>query len=175
LSPAKLVFVDETWTKTNMTRLYGRASRGKRLVSAMPHGHWKTSTFIGALRCDGLVAPSVFDGPINGELFLAYVQQVLVPTLRPGDIVIMDNLRSHKVAGVREAIEAAGATLMFTPPYSPDLNPIEMAFAKLKALLRAKAIRMAEALWNALGILVGCFTPKECANFFRHDGYFQSP
>ena len=106
----------------------------------MPHGHWKTSTFIGALRCDGLVAPSVFDGPINGELFLAYVQQVLVPTLRPGDIVIMDNLRSHKVAGVREAIEAAGATLMFIPPYSPDLNPIEMAFAKLKALLRAKAI-----------------------------------
>lgn len=175
MNPAKLVFIDETWTKTNMTRLYGRAPRGKRLVSAMPHGHWKTSTFIGALRCDGLVAPSVFDGPINGELFLAYVQQVLVPTLRPGDIVIMDNLRSHKVAGVREAIEAAGATLMFIPPYSPDLNPIEMAFAKLKALLRAKAIRTVEALWNALGTLVGCFTPKECANFFRHDGYFQSP
>jgi transposase len=175
LSPAKLVFIDETWTKTNMTRLYGRAPRGKRLVSAVPHGHWKTSTFIGALRCDGLVAPSVFDGPINGELFLAYVQQILVPTLRPGDIVIMDNLRSHKVAGVREAIEAAGATLMFIPPYSPDLNPIEMAFAKLKALLRAKAIRTMEVLWNALGTLVGCFTPKECANFFRHDGYFQSP
>ena len=175
LNPAKLVFIDETWTKTNMTRLYGRARRGKRLVSAIPHGHWKTSTFIGALRCDGLVAPSVFDGPINGELFLAYVQQVLVPTLRPGDIVIMDNLRSHKVAGVREAIEAAGATLMFIPPYSPDLNPIEMAFAKLKALLRAKAIRTVEGLWNALGPLVGCFTPKECANFFRHDGYFQSP
>jgi transposase len=106
----------------------------------MPHGHWKTSTFIGALRCDGLVAPSVFDGPINGELFLAYVQQVLVPTLRPDDIVTMDNLRSHKVAGVREAIEATGATLMFIPPYSPDLNPIEMAFAKLKALLRARAL-----------------------------------
>ena len=175
MNPAKLVFIDETWTKTNMTRLYGRARRGKRLVSAIPHGHWKTSTFIGALRCDGLVAPSVFDGPINGELFLAYVQQVLVPTLRPGDIVIMDNLRSHKVAGVREAIEAAGATLMFIPPYSPDLNPIEMAFAKLKALLRAKAIRTVEGLWNALGTLVGCFTPKECANFFRHDGYFQSP
>ena len=174
LNPAKLVFIDETWTKTNMTRLYGRAPRGKRLVSAMPHGHWKTSTFIGALRCDGLLAPSVFDGAINGELFLAYVQQVLVPTLRPGDIVIMDNLRSHKVAGVREAIEAAAATLMFIPPYSPDLNPIEMAFAKLKALLRAKAIRTVEALWNALGTLAGCFTPKECANFFRHDGYFQS-
>jgi transposase len=175
LNPAKLVFIDETWTKTNMTRLYGRAPRGKRLISAIPHGHWKTSTFIGALRCDGLVAPSVFDGPINGELFLAYVQQVLVPTLRPGDIVIMDNLRSHKVAGVREAIEAAGATLMFIPPYSPDLNPIEMAFAKLKALLRAKAIRTVEALWNTLGTIVGCFTPKECANYFRHDGYFQSP
>jgi transposase len=175
LNPAKLVFIDETWTKTNMTRLYGRAPRGKRLVSAVPHGHWKTSTFIGALRCDGLVAPSVFDGAINGELFLAYVEQVLVPTLKPGDIVIMDNLRSHKVAGVREAIEAAGATLLFIPPYSPDLNPIEMAFAKLKALLRAKAIRTVEALWNTLGTLVGCFTPKECANFFRHDGYFQSP
>jgi transposase len=175
LNPAKLVFIDETWTKTNMTRLYGRAPRGKRLVAAVPHGHWKTSTFIGALRCDGLVAPSVFDGAINGELFLAYVEQVLVPTLKPGDIVIMDNLRSHKVAGVREAIEAAGATLLFIPPYSPDLNPIEMAFAKLKALLRAKAIRTVEALWNTLGTLVGCFTPKECANFFRHDGYFQSP
>jgi transposase len=162
-------------TKTNMTRLYGRAPRGKRLVAAVPHGHWKTSTFIGALRCDGLVAPSVFDGAINGELFLAYVEQVLVPTLKPGDIVIMDNLRSHKVAGVREAIVAAGATLLFIPPYSPDLNPIEMAFAKLKALLRAKAIRTVEALWNTLGTLVGCFTPKECANFFRHDGYFQSP
>jgi transposase len=175
LNPAKLVFIDETWTKTNMTRLYGRAPRGKRLVAAVPHGHWKTSTFIGALRCDGLVAPSVFDGAINGELFLAYVEQVLVPTLKPGDIVIMDNLRSHKVAGVREAIVAAGATLLFIPPYSPDLNPIEMAFAKLKALLRAKAIRTVEALWNTLGTLVGCFTPKECANFFRHDGYFQSP
>ena len=161
-------------TKTNMTRPYGRAPRGKRLVSAIPHGHWKTSTFIGALRCDGLVAPGVFEGAVNGELFLAYVEQVLVPALRHGDIVIMDNLRSHKVAGVRKAIEAAGATLMFIPPYSPDLNPIEMAFTKLKALLRAKAIRTVEALWNALGTLAGCFTPKECANFFRHDGYFPS-
>jgi transposase len=117
----------------------------------------------------------VFDGAINGELFLAYVQQILVPTLKQGDIVIMDNLRAHKVAGVREAIEAAGVTLRFIPAYSPDLNPIEMAFAKLKALLRAKAIRTLEALWTALGSLVGCFTPAECANFFRHDGYFQSP
>jgi transposase len=174
LNPAKLVFVDETWTKTNMTRLRGRAPRGQRLVAAVPHGHWKTSTFIGALRCDGLTAPGVFDGAINGELFLAYVEQVLVPTLRPGDRVIMDNLGSHKRVGVREAIEAAGAILMFIPPYSPDLNPIELAFAKLKALLRAKAIRTVDALWNELGSLVDCFSPAECTNFFRHDGYFQS-
>ena len=175
MTPSNLVFIDETWTKTNMTRLYGRARRGKRLVDAVPHGHWKTSTFIGALRCDGLTATGVFDGAINGELFLAYVEQVLVPTLRRGDIVIMDNLRSHKVAGVREAIEAAGASLMFIPPYSPDLNPIEMAFSKLKALLRAGAIRTVDALWNALGTLVDYFTPEECPNYFRHDGYFQSP
>ena len=175
LSPAQLVFIDESWTKTNMTRPRGRAPCGKRLVAAVPHGHWKTSTFIGALRCDGLVAPGVFDGAINGEMFLAYVEQVLVPTLKPGDVVIMDNLRSHKVSGVREAIEAAGASLMFIPPYSPDLNPIEMAFAKLKALLRAKAIRTVDALWKALGTLINCFTPQECANFLRHAGYFQSP
>jgi transposase len=175
LSPAQLVFIDETWTKTNMTRRRGRAPCGKRLVAAVPHGHWKTSTFIGALRCDGLVAPGVFDGAINGEMFLAYVEQVLVPTLKPGDIVITDNLCSHKVSGVREAIEAAGASLMFIPPYSPDLNPIEMAFAKLKALLRAKAIRTVDALWKALGTLINCFTPQQCANFLRHAGYFQSP
>jgi transposase len=174
LNPAKRVFIDETWTKTNLTRRCGRAPRGKRLVCAVPHGHWKTSTFIGALRCDGRTAPGVFDGAINGELFLAYVEQVLVPTLKPGDIVIMDNLRSHKLAGVRAAIEAVGATLMFIPPYSPDLNPIELAFAKLKALLRAKAIRTVAALWKERGTLVDCFTPTECASFFRHDGYFQS-
>jgi transposase len=174
LTPSKLVFIDETWTRTNMTRRYGRAPRGKRLVDAVPHGHWKTSTFIGALRCDAVTATGVFDGAINGGLFLAYVEQVLVPTLRPGDVVIMDNLRSHKVAGLREAIEAAGASLLFIPPYSPDLNPIEQAFAKLKALLRAKAIRTVDALWKALGSLVDCFTPEECANFLRHDGYFQS-
>ena len=157
-----------------MTRLYGRAPCGQRLVDAVPHGHWKTSTFIGALRCNGLTAAGVFDGAINGAMFLAYVEQVLVPTLKPGDVVIMDNLRSHKVAGVRQAIEAAGASLLFIPPYSPDLNPIEQAFAKLKALLRARAIRTVDALWNALGSLVDCFTPEECANFLRHDGYFQS-
>ena len=157
-----------------MTRLYGRAPRGKRLVAAVPHGHWKTSTVVAALRCDGITATGVFDSAINGEAFLAYVEQVLVPTLKQGDVVILDNLGSHKIAGVREAVEAAGASLMFLPAYSPDLNPIELAFAKLKTLLRTHAIRTVEALWNALGKLVDCVKPDECANFLRHDGYFQS-
>lgn len=174
LDPQKLVFIDETWIKTNMTRPWGRCGRGRRLVAAVPHGHWRTSTFIAALRCDGLTAPCVLDRAINGASFLAYVEQVLVPTLAPGDIVVLDNLGSHKVAGVRRAIEAAGATLLYLPAYSPDLNPIELAFAKLKALLRAGAIRTVEALWDALGDLVACFTPAECANFLRHAGYFQS-
>lgn len=174
LDPARLIFIDETWTKTNMTRLYGWAEVGHRLVDAVPHGHWNTSTFIAGLRRDGLVAPCVFDGAINGEAFLAYVEQVLVPTLRRGDIVVMDRLSSHKVAGVRRAIEAAGAHLLYLPPYSPDLNPIEQAFAKLKALLRARALRTVGALWKALGDLVPCFSPEECANFLRHAGYFRS-
>src|SRR6195952_497355 len=156
-----------------MTRRYGRAKCGHRLVAAVPHGHWKTTTFVGALRCDGLTRPACHRWG-NGDLFLAYVEQVLVPTLKPGDVVIMDNLRVHKMAGVREAIEAAGAKLLFIPPYSPDLNPIELAFSKLKALLRAKAIRTAEALWKALGDLCDSFSPGECANYFRHGGYFQS-
>jgi transposase len=174
LTPSKLVFIDETWTRTNMTRLYGRAPRGKRLVDAVPHGHWKTSTFIGALRCDAVTATGVFDGAINVELFLA-CQAGSRADAKAGDVVIMDNLRLHKVAEVREAIEAAGASLLFIPPYSPDLNPIEQAFAKLKALLRAKAIRTVDALRKALGSLVDCFTPEECANYLRHGGYFQSP
>ena len=157
-----------------MIRRYGRAKRGHRLVAAVPHGHWKTTTFVGALRCDGLTAPLTIDGAINGELFLAYVEQVLVPTLKRGDIVIMDNLPAHKIAAVREAIEAAGAKLLFIPPYSPDLNPIELAFSKLKSLLRAKAIRTVDALWKALGDLCDSFSPRECANYFHHDGYFQS-
>jgi len=157
-----------------MSRLYGWAEVGHRLVDAVPHGHGNTSTFIAGLRCDGLVAPCVFDGAINGEAFLAYVEQVLAPTLRRGDIVIMDRLSSHKVAGVRQAIEGAGARLLYLPPYSPDLNPIEQAFAKLKALLRAKALRTVGALWKALGDLVPCFAPAECANFLRHAGYFWS-
>lgn len=157
-----------------MTRRYGRARRGDRLVAAVPHGHWKTTTFVGALRCDGLTAPLTVDGAINGERFLAYVEDVLVPTLKPGDIVIMDNLRVHKMAGVREAIEAVGAKRLFIPPYSPDLNPIEMAFSKLKALLRAQAIRTVEVLWQALAEICHNFNPQQCANYFRHDGYFQS-
>ena len=174
MTPSKLVFIDESSMKTNMTRRYGRAKRGQRLVAAVPHGHWKTTTFLGALRCDGLTAPLVIDGAINGELFVAYVEQVLVPTLKPGDVVIMDNLRVHKMAAVRQAVEASGATLLFIPPYSPNLNPIELAFSKLKALLRAKAIRTTEALWKAVGQLCSNFSPAECANYFRHDGYFQS-
>lgn len=157
-----------------MVRHYGWAEVGHRLVDAVPHGHWNTSTFIAGLRRDGLVAPGVFNGAINGEAFLAYVEQVLVPTLRRGDIVIMDRLGSHKVAGVRTAIENAGATLLYLPPYSPDLNPIEQAIAKLKALLRAKALRTVDALWKALGDVGSCFLPAECANFLRHAGYFYS-
>lgn len=157
-----------------MTRLRGRAARGQRLVAAVPHGHWMTSTFIAALRDDGLTAPCVFEGAINGELFLAYVEQVLVPTLRDGDLVIMDNLGSHKVAGVRAAIEAAGAKLVYLPAYSPDLNPIEQVFAKLKAVLRAKALRTVDALWAALGEIADAITPNECANYLRNAGYFQS-
>ena len=168
------MFIDETWVKTNMARLRGRAPRGQRLLAAVPHGHWKTSTFIAGLRDDGLVAPAVFEGAINGELFLAYVEQVLVPTLRPGDIVIMDNLGSHKSAGVRAAIEAAGAQLVYLPAYSPDLNPIEQVFVKLKAVLRAKAIRTVDALWAALGTIADVITPAECANYLRNAGYFQS-
>ena len=172
--PGKLVFLDETWTKTNMVRMYGRSPRGTRLIDTSPHGHWKTSTFLAGLREDGLIAPAVFDGPINGDRFLAYVQQVLVPTLTPGDIVMMDNLSSHKKPAVLRAIEAVGASVRFLPAYSPDLNPIEQVFAKIKALLRAKAVRTVDALWKALGSITGCVTPAECKNFIRHAGYVQS-
>jgi transposase len=174
LSIDRLVFIDETWATTNMTRRYGRSKRGQRLVAAVPHGHWKTTTFIGALRADGLTAPAVIDGAVNGESFLAYVEQVLVPTLRPGDIVVLDNLSSHKVAGVRAVVEAAGATLRYLPPYSPDLNPIEQLFAKLKAILRKIAARTVEGLWAAIGQLVHAFEPAECVNYLRHSGYVRS-
>jgi transposase len=171
LAPERLVFIDETWAKTNMTRPRGRSLRGTRLVAAVPHGHWKTTTFLAALRTSGLTAPLVIDGAVNGEIFLAYVQQQLAPTLRPGDIVIMDNLSSHKRPGVREAIEMAGATLMFLPPYSPDLNPIEQAFAKFKWPLKSAAERTVEGLWRVCGQLVERFTEHECRNYIRHSGY----
>jgi transposase len=169
-----LVFVDETWTKTNMTRLRGRAPRGTRLIGAVPYGHWKTSTFIAGLRHDCMVAPLMLDGAINGDAFLAYVEQFLAPTLVPGDIVVADNLASHKVAGVREAIEARDARLWFLPAYSPDLNPIEQGFAKIKARLRKAAPRSREALWQSTGRIVQDFTPAECANFLANAGYRQS-
>jgi transposase len=171
LNPSKLVFIDETWASTNLTRPRGRGPRGERVVSAIPYGHWKTTTFIAGLRQDGLTAPFVIDGPINGESFLAYVEQVLAPTLSDGEIVVMDNLASHKVAGVREAIEARGARLLYLPPYSPDLNPIEQAFAKLKALLRKAAARSIETLWRLIGKLIRRFPPVECANYFANLGY----
>ena len=154
-----------------MTRRYGRAPRGQRLVAAVPHGHWKTSTFVAGLRTDGLTAPLVVDGAMNGDIFRAYVEQVLAPTLKLGDIVILDNLSSHKVTGVREAVEARGATLVYLPPYSPDLNPIEQAFAKLKSLLRKIAARTVSRLWDALGDLLDRFTPQECANYLANAGY----
>ena len=154
-----------------MARRYGWAPRGQRLVASVPHGHWKTSTFLAALRQDAISAPCVIEGAINGEAFLAYVEQFLAPTLSPGDIVIMDNLSSHKVAGVRQAIEATGARLLYLPPYSPDLNPIENAFAKLKDLLRKAAARSREALWAAIGQFLSRFAPDECVNYFANAGY----
>ena len=171
LDPDKLIFIDETWLNTKMARLRGRAPRGERLRSPIPHGHWRTTTFVAGLRLTGIDAPMVIDGPINGESFLAYVRQVLVPTLRPGDTVIMDNLGSHKGAAVGEAIEAAGAELRFLPPYSPDFNPIENAFSKLKALLRKVAARTRDALWSAVGAALEAFTPDECRNYFTAAGY----
>lgn len=154
-----------------MARLRGRAPRGERCRAGVPHGHWKTTTFTGALRLTGMTAPFVYDGAMSGAVFLAYVEQVLVPTLKPGDIVIMDNLPAHKAAGVRQAIERAGATLSLLPPYSPDFNPIENAFSKLKALLRAKAERTIKALWDAVGSIVELFSPAECQNYFKAAGY----
>jgi transposase len=154
-----------------MARLRGRAPRGERLRAGIPHGHWKTTTFVAGLRLDGIAAPFVLDGPINRDAFQAYVDQVLVPELRPGELVVMDNLGSHKGPAVRRAIEAAGAHLLYLPPYSPDFNPIEHAFAKLKALLRKAAERTVSALWNRIGTLRETFTPAECANYFRAAGY----
>ena len=167
----KLVFIDETWISTSMTRHYGRAPRGQRCIASAPHGHWETTTFVAGLRHQQLTAPLVAEGPMDGEMFLAYVRQFLCPTLRPGDIVILDNLSSHKVAGVKQAIAAAGATLIYLPPYTPDLNPIEKLFAKLKALLRKAAKRSVEALWNEIGELLNTLSSTECTNYFASSGY----
>ena len=171
LDPAQLLFVDESGLSTKMARLRGRAPKGERCRAGVPHGHWKTTTFTGALRLSGMTAPFVYDGPMNGAVFLASVEQVLAPTLARGDLVIVDNLPAHKAAGVREAIKRAGAKLMFLPPYSPDFNPIENAFSKLKALLRARAERTIDALWDAVDTLVDAFTPAKCANYFQAAGY----
>jgi putative transposase len=171
VDPSRLVFIDETWTKTNMTRLYGWAPRGQRLVAKIPHGHWQTATFLAALRNDRIEAPCLFDGPINGERFLAYVEQFLVPTLKRNDIVVLDNLGSHKGKAVRRAIRAAGARLLFLPKYSPDLNPIEQAFAKLKARVRKAAPRSLDAVSDAIANALTAISPQECANYLRNSGY----
>jgi transposase len=165
------VFIDETGASTKMARLRGRAPRGERCRAPIPHGHWKTTTFVGALRLDGMTAPMVLDGAMNGPAFLAYVEQVLVPSLAPGDVVVMDNLPAHKPTAVRKAIETAGAELHFLPPYSPDFNPIEMAFSKLKSHLKKVAARTKEDLWNAIATGIDTFTAAECQNYFAAAGY----
>lgn len=174
MSPAQLVFVDETGAATNMARRYGRSPRGRRLDGPIPHGHWKSTTFVGGLTTRGFIAPYVLDGPMNGAVFKAWVEQMLAPALRPGDIVIMDNLPAHKIDGIEQAIRDRQAELCYLPPYSPDLNPIEQAFAKLKALLRKAAERTKDGLWNAIGRLLDLFPPAECANYFTNSGYARS-
>jgi transposase len=173
--PERFVFIDETWASTNMTRTHGRAPEGERLVEAIPHGHWKTTTFVSALRTTGMSAPMVIDGAMTGDHFVAYVEQILVPELQTGDIVVVDNLSCHKRDAARTAIEAAGAQLIFLPPYSPDFNPIENAFSKLKRLLRTAAKRTVDGLWNFLGQTLDQFSTDECQNYFRHSGYSATP
>jgi transposase len=173
LDPRKLVFIDETCASTNMTRRYGRGTRGERLVCKVPFGHWKTSTFIAALRHNRVTAPLLLDGSMNGASFLAYVEQILAPTLKLGDIVIMDNVSIHKVVGVREAIEARGATLFYLPPHSPDFNPIEQFFSKLKAVLRKAAATSIASLWAVVGSFLKEFSPRECAAYLVNAGYGQ--
>jgi transposase len=171
LDPERLVFIDETWAKTNMARSHGRCLRGQRLIGRVPHGHWKTTTFVAGLRHDGITAPFVVDRPMNGVIFRVYVERILAPTLVPGDMVILDNLSSHKGDEVRQMIEARGAQRIFLPPYSPDLNPIELAFSKLKALLRKAAERSIDDLWWRIGEILDHVTPEECRNYLRHAGY----
>lgn len=169
--PDQLVFLDETGANTKMASRFGWGKKSSRVIDYVPHGHWNTTTFVAAIRTTGLTAPTVLDGPMNGEFFLAYVEQQLVPTLRPGELVVMDNLSSHKQVGVREAIESVGAALLFLPPYSPDLNPIELAFSKFKTLLRKHAERNVDALWKRIGETLDHFSESECRNYFKHCGY----
>ena len=171
LDPERLIFIDESGLSTKMGRLRGWSPKGERCRAAFPHGHWKTITFVGGLTLNGFVAPMLLDGPMDGECFLAWIEQMLAPALRPGDFVIMDNLPAHKVAGVREAIETCGAELIYPPPYSPDLNPIENAFAKFKAHVRKASARTFEALETAAAHALRQFRPGECFNFFAHAGY----
>jgi transposase len=166
-----LVFIDETWVKTNMAPLRGWGTRGKRLVARAPHGHWRTLTFLAALRADAITAPCLFDGPINGESFLLYIQQILIPTLKRGDVVVMDNLGSHKAAAIRQALKAAGARLIYLPPYSPDLNPIEQAFSKLKHWLRKAKERSIDDACQRIGSILKTFSSAECRNYFINAGY----
>ncbi len=174
IDPKRLVFIDETWTKTNMTRSHGWTERGRRLIDKVPHGHWQTTTFVAALRHDRIDAPCLFDGPINGERFLAYVNEELTPTLNKDDIVVADNLGSHKSKAVRQAIRNVGARLIFLPKYSPDLNPIEPSFSKLKGALKKAEARTLDDVCDAIGETLKTFTPQECANYFVHAGYASS-
>ena len=175
IDPRRLIFIDETWAKTNMTRLRGRAPRGQRLVAKVPHGHRKTSTLIGALWIEGVRCSTVVDGPVNADVFTAFVEQVLCPALRPGDIVVMDNLSSHKGRRVVELIQSAGAQALYLPPYSPDLNPIEMVFSKVKQALRSLACRTQDVLWKSLQGVLDQVTSSDAANCFRHCGYSLRP
>ena len=171
IDPRRLVFLDETFGTTTMTRLYGWGPTDRRVIDAVPHGHWKTTTFVVALRLTGLVAPLVVDGALNGELFLKYVRQELAPRLRPGDILVMDNLQTHKTAGVVEAVAQREARVLYLPPYSPDLNPIELAFAKVKNELRRRRLRSIDELWSAFGESLDWVTPAEAQNYFAHADY----
>ena len=171
MSSASFVFLDETGATTAMLSRYGWGPRSERLVDTAPQGHWRTTTFVAGLRETGIIAPLVLDGPMTGAVFRTYVEKVLTPTLQPGDVVVLDNLPAHKVKGVREAVLAAGAGLLYLPPYSPDLNPIELLFAKLKTLLRKAATRSREALWSTIGHLLDAFSPDECRNYLVNCGY----
>lgn len=171
LEASKLIFIDETWFRTDMTPLRGWAMRGERLMAHAPGGHWKTTTLVAGLTTDGLIAPVVLDGPMNGEAFIAWAEQFLAPALKPGQIVIMDNLPAHKVSGVAEAIEATGAELLYLPPYSPDLNPIEMTFAQIKTIVRRGNCRNVDKLWDAIGHATADVTPLHAKNYFNHIGY----